>query len=94
MFIAWIKRKLETRRRAKEQVRKEKLHFALAQLRELFLALDEFMVKTERIPRPVRRNFWRDFRAYKEVRSDIFEALLEDNRITELIGRLTCQKRK
>ena len=92
--IAWIRRKIETRRRQKEQEREERLQFTLGQLRELFIAIDEWLTKNEKLDRHIKRRFWDDFRKHNTLRKDVFDALVENEDIEVAMRRIVCQKQK
>jgi len=87
MIIRWVKRKIEKRRRERRQRKEKALQLGLVQLRELFLAIDEFLQRDGN-PRWMRKRFWDEFRKSRTFRNDVFDALLEDENVDKAIGRL------
>jgi len=92
--IAWLRRKIETKKRAKKQKKEEALKVSLSQLKELFLALEEFILKETQLTKRERKYFWEEFRKSRIIRKEVFESMMEDKDIDEVIRRVLCQEQK
>jgi hypothetical protein len=92
--IAWIRRKIDTKKREQTQKKEEALKLSLAQLKELFLALEEFIVKETRLTKRERKYFWEEFRKSRIIRKEVFEAMMEETNIDEVLRRIICQEQK
>jgi len=93
-MFKWIKRRIERKRTMEQNTREDSLKLTLTQLREVMLAIDDYLTTDKNLSRQQRRQFWSDFRKYDQVRNDVFDELLNGGGLEKRIEEITCQTKK
>jgi hypothetical protein len=92
-MISWIKKRIERRKKIQQQEKEDRLKLTLVQLREVMVAIDEYLMTSKNLSRQDRRHFWDAFRKKEQMRNDVFDELLKDGDLDAKIKELTCQKK-
>ena len=91
--VKWSRMKLDTMRRSSSQKKKTQLMLVMSELRQIFLAIDDFLVHSEHIDRVTRKRFWDDFRKLPTLRVDVFDKLLADPNVDQVLSDLVKRRK-
>ena len=93
-MIKWIKKRIERKAKMREQEREDRLKLTLRQLKEVFRAIDEYLLTSKKLSRQERRHFWNEFIKSDTMRNDVFDELLNDGDLEKQIKEIQCQKKR